>query len=329
MEKKILVMTSINPPTKAVRCYARMRDWSVIMVGDKKTPPGWTCDGVTYLPPADQEKLNYATVKEIPWNRPARANIGYLVAMECGASLITQADDDNIPSEHWGVPPFDGEFETISHDGFVNIYAHFTDMFIWPRGFPLDQILKKPQVKVSQQSAKVGVWQHLADHDTDVDAIYRLTSDAHVSFRQRPPVTLAPRAASPFNCQSTSFQRETFALLFLPTRVTPRASDIVRGLVAQPILWRHGYQLGFTAPTVVQQRNAHNYLDDFKEEILIYLHSADIFEVAQSAVKDGATMLDDLAAAYRSLVREGFVPDDELRAVEAWANDVQRLGRQS
>ena len=46
-----------------------------------------------------------------------------------------------------------------------------------------------------------------------------------------------------------------------------RFTDILRGLVAQPILAAYGYQGGFTGATVVQKNNPHDYMKDFVSEI--------------------------------------------------------------
>jgi hypothetical protein len=320
--KKSIVMTSINPPTEAVFKYAEMTDWDIVMVGDKKTPTPWECENIKYLSPEDQIKLPYTLSKILPWNLPARANIGYLYAMEAGHEFITQSDDDNIPNEHWGVPAFSGTFKTIEHPGFINIYKYFTDKFVWPRGFPLDKILTPTDVKEKDAQHKVGVWQHLADEDTDVDAIYRLINNNFIYFNQREPLVLSKGTKCPFNCQSTTYHKDVYPLLYLPAYITPRASDIVRGLITQPILWHHGYVHGFTAPIVTQKRNPHNYLRDFKDEILIYLHSEDILSTAEQALKKGVSISDNLHNAYKALIEKKLIPAEELPMLEAWLSDV-------
>ena len=60
-------------------------------------------------------------------------------------------------------------------------------------------------------------------------------------------MVLGTGTMSPFNTQNTLIRKELFALLYLPTYVTFRFTDILRGLVAQPIMWAAGYALGFTA----------------------------------------------------------------------------------
>lgn len=35
--KKVIVTTTINPPTKAIRLFEAMTDWELVVVGDLKT----------------------------------------------------------------------------------------------------------------------------------------------------------------------------------------------------------------------------------------------------------------------------------------------------
>ena len=318
-------MTSIHAPTEAVARFAESNGWTVVMVGDKKTPKDWKHDNVIYLSIKDQENLNYEITKLLPWNLPARAMIGYLYAMEHGAEIITQADDDNIPNDKWSVDKFNGNYSTLSENGFVNIYQYFTDKFVWPRGYPLNRILEKNKPKEKLKNIKVGIWQHLADKETDVDAIYRLTNNTPIFFKKRNPIVLVPGAVCPFNCQSTTFKKEMFPLLYLPAFITPRESDIVRGLVAQPLLWSTGHALGFTDAKVTQDRNVHNYLKDFKEELLIYKHSEDIFTAAKNAILPTNNLRDNLVNTYKVLVDKKLIPKKELLLLAAWLKDVNRI----
>lgn len=322
---KYLIMTSINGPTSAVEKYAAMKDCRVVMIGDKKTPENWKCNNVIYISPDQQEKLPYSIIKNLPWNIPARINIGYLYAMESGAEIITQSDDDNIPNEHWGIPDLNVNVSTIDANDFINVYKYFTTSFVWPRGFPLDKILKHKNVNEQREPSQVRVWQHLANRDTDVDAIYRLTNNEFIYFSQRSPIALKEGTVCPFNCQSTTFYKEAFLLLYLPSFISPRASDIVRGLIAQPLLWSLGLNLGFTSPTVTQERNPHNYLDDFREELLIYLESENIFNIAKNAIRLEASLPQNFFAVYQGLVDAKLVPPEELQLVEAWIDDFNYL----
>jgi len=327
--KTYLVMTSINAPTEAVRSYAQMEGLERVMIGDRKTPTDWEYDGFTYLSPRKQEKLRYKLAGLLPWNRPARINIAYLYALERGAEFIIQADDDNIPNGYWHTPVLTRNELMVDAEGFVNIYRHFSNKFIWPRGYPLNRILRNESFMESREECNVRVWQHLADNDTDVDAIYRLTINETMEFKQRKYLALKEGTVCPFNCQSTTYHREAAPLLYLPSLVTPRASDIVRGLVAQPILWSFGMNLAFTSPTVRQERNPHDYMVDFKDEMLIYLSAETIFDLVLGVVSKELSMYENLYMAYSELVKHGLVPEEELHLVESWNDDVAALTAES
>lgn len=129
------VVTSIYPPTDAVRRLAGLDGYELVVVGDKKSPPDWSCPGATFLPAAEQAGLAYNVATLLPWNHYCRKMIGYLHAMAHGAEVIFDTDDDNIPKDSWVAYPFTGDYATSRGDqGFVNVYKYFTDMHIWPAG---------------------------------------------------------------------------------------------------------------------------------------------------------------------------------------------------
>ena len=69
-------------------------------MGDLKGPANYSVPGaihqVIYLDPKTQEGLAYATALELPWNHFSRKNIGYLYAIQQGARVIYDTDDDNL-----------------------------------------------------------------------------------------------------------------------------------------------------------------------------------------------------------------------------------------
>jgi hypothetical protein len=176
-----------------------------------------------------------------------------------------------------------------------------------------------------QKTVKVGVWQGLADGDPDVDAIYRLTDNRPCYFRERDPLVLGRGTFAPFNSQNTLFFQELFPLLYLPAHVTFRFTDILRGLVAQPIMWEAGYQLGFTSATVVQERNPHDYLKDFESEIPCYLLAQKVVDVVSASVRKSVGISDNLFNAYEALLKKDIVRAEELGVLTAWLEDIRTL----
>ncbi|WP_022824002.1 STELLO glycosyltransferase family protein [Hymenobacter norwichensis] len=325
-----IVITSIFAPTKAVTKFAGLPDYQLVVAGDKKSPATWSEPNVVYLSVADQEAMGFQMATKLPFNHYGRKMMGYLHAIKNGAQVIVDTDDDNIPYDDWTFPTMEGEFATSPADkGFVNIYKNFTSHHIWPRGYPLDLILNNEhnlkEEELTTETAKIGIWQGLADSDPDVDAIYRLVDNTEVFFDKRTPIVLAEGTLCPFNSQNTAVRRELFPLLYLPAYVTFRFTDILRGLVAQPILWAHGYRLGFTEATVLQERNPHDYVKDFESEIPCYLHPNRVIAAVTRAIDKSVTVSENLRRAYAELAKENIVTEQEIELLDLWLADVASL----
>ncbi|MGI8893146.1 MAG: STELLO glycosyltransferase family protein [Bacteroidia bacterium] len=322
---KYIVITSIFKPTEAVQAFSKMNDYKLIVVGDKKTPEDWQCDNVDYISINQQENSDFKLATVLPFNHYSRKMLGYLKAIKNNALYIVDTDDDNIPKEKWTFPQFDQLQECTSENrGFVNIYQLYTKQKIWPRGLPLNliNIQFELEKELTVKKCKIGIWQGLADEDPDVDAIYRLTTDTPCYFEEREPVVLSKGTISPFNTQNTIIRRELFPLLYLPTYVTFRFTDILRGLVAQPIMWLYDYQLGFINATVVQKRNPHDYMKDFISEIPMYQHCERVLELVVKSISKSKSIEANLYNAYHSLLKENIICDEEIITLEAWLKDI-------
>ncbi|QPH38356.1 STELLO glycosyltransferase family protein [Pedobacter endophyticus] len=326
--KTHIVITSIFPPTEAIEKFSALEDFQLTVVGDKKTPEGWNYPNVNYLSIADQENSGFSLAKILPYNHYCRKMIGYLHAIKNKANRIIDTDDDNIPYDSWHFPDLEASQDHLNENlGFINIYQLFTEQKIWPRGLPLKLITTKYSLEeaVNEKKSNVGVWQGLADEDPDVDAIYRLTSDEPCYFNKRKPVVLSKGTLCPYNSQNTMYRQELFSLLYLPTYVTFRFTDILRGLVAQPIMWLYGYHLGFTEATVIQKRNPHDYLKDFMSEVPMFEYTETVIELVKSAISSDRSINENLRLAYQSLLNNGIVEQRELDTLDAWINDVENF----
>jgi len=317
---KFIIITSIFQPTEAIEKFSKFSDWKIIVVGDKKTSENWGFPGVTYISPEGQSEVSSIFSGLLPWNSYTRKNIGYLHAISQGAKVIYESDDDNIPLDNWvNEPEFSADAELLSKASFVNIYSYFTDKKVWPRGIPLRCVLDAETPNTSlAKNIKVGVWQFLADEDPDVDAIYRLTVNEPIYFNWRESLVLDHDVCCPFNSQNTYFRKEVFPILYLPSTVTFRFTDILRGLVAQPVLWAAGYHLGFGGATVLQKRNPHDYLKDFESEIPCYLSADIVVQIAKAVVSPKNSIPENLTSVYQALVDKDIVKVEELEILRCW-----------
>lgn len=326
MPTKFIVITSINGITDAVKAFAKKEDWHVVVVGDKKTPEleKNPHENVTYLSVEEQSKLGFDFYEACPFNHYVRKNLGYLYALSQGAEWIADSDDDNFPYDDWG----NGITETASMESvgdvkIVNVYSYFTDNFIWPRGLPLQSIQgpRPPEPKTACDH-KIGVWQGLADKDPDVDAIYRLVLNKPVTFDKRAPLALESGTYCPFNSQNTIWtDPKCFPYLYIPLSVTFRFCDILRGYIAQRGLWALQSELAFTEATVYQERNEHDFMIDFNDEVPVYQEVSKVMEFLDQVELEGDASK-DIVTIYKGLQKLGIVDERDVVGVQAFTGDM-------
>lgn len=311
------VITTINPPTAAVKVLSSTFDKNLIVVGDEKTPLAWEYENVTYINKG--EKL-YA-----PLNHYARKNMGYMKAISSGATLIYDTDDDNIPNQNWIFRELHTPTRKIFRKGWVNAYKLFSKEFIWPRGFPLKYIKEVNHYPTEDTVMDCPIQQGLSNGEPDVDAIFRLVFNKEISFEEKGSVTLTSGAWCPFNSQSTWWFPSCFVLLYLPVTVSFRMTDIWRSFVAQRCLWELGMGVTFHSPSeVFQKRNPHNFMNDFTLEVDGYLKNEEIAEILSSLTL-GSDMSENLFACYKALHENGIVKDGELESLQEWINDYKSI----
>ena len=204
---------------------------------------------------------------------------------------------------------------------------------VWPRGLPLDEIAASDSISGAPTSEPALVWapiqQGLADNAPDVDAVWRLTMDRIFHFDDRDSVYLKPGTWSPFNSQSTWWWPDAFPLLYLPSCCSFRMTDIWRSFIAQRCLWEIGAGLVFHGPEVFQDRNAHDLMRDFRDEIPGYTRNKDFIEVLERLTLDNDTTAvgDNLLHCYQSLIDAGFFADRERLLVDTWLRDLACIGK--
>ena len=112
--------------------------------------------------------------------------------------------------------------------------------------------------------------------------------------------------------------------MYLPSYCSFRMTDIWRSFVAQRCLWELGYGLVFHAAEVNQERNQHNLLRDFEDEVPGYVHNQRIADTLEGLSLHGGEsgVSENLLLCYEALVRIGVIPEKELALVQAWVEDV-------
>jgi hypothetical protein len=331
---RAIVVTTIAAPNAAMRSLASgaaRAGMSFIVVGDSKSPASYSLEGCGYYDLAAQRASGFSVGAACPIGHYSRKNIGYLFAIRGGADVIVETDDDNHPTSAFFAPR---ERRVVcahaTQRGWLNVYRHFSDASIWPRGLPLDAIHERGQDYEALAQAEVDcpIQQGLADDNPDVDAIYRLTQSLPQRFRADRSIALAYGVACPFNSQNTTWWRDAFPLLYLPSHCSFRMTDIWRSFVAQRIAWENGWCVLFHGPTVQQERNEHDLMQDFAGEVPGYLHNRRIVETLEALeLRPGrAHISHNLELCYRALVELGAVDHAELNLLRAWLSDLSTLG---
>lgn len=331
----IAVITTIQPPTVAVEeLNKRLRaiNAHLVVAGDRKGPSHFDLPDATFLSLQTQQNSRFELGRKLPVGHYSRKNIGYLEAIDRGASCLYETDDDNAPLSTWAARSEQVSARIVLADGWVNAYRCFSADRIWPRGLPLDALASSfasPVPMATEASiVRAPIQQGLANGSPDVDAVWRLVLDRPFDFDIGPSVLLKQGAWCPFNSQSTWWWPEAYPLLYLPSHCSFRMTDIWRSFVAQRCLWELGHGLVFHAAEVVQDRNPHDLMRDFNDEIPGYQRNRELVQVLEGlSLRPGQDQVaHNLRACYEALVARNFFPQDELSLVDAWLSDLEGLG---
>ena len=218
-----------------------------------------------------------------------------------------------------------------------NPYPSFVtlDDAAWPRGFPLTQIenastwsaigasgqplLKKESVP----HADIGVIQSLANHDPDMDAIWRLTRKLPLNFVDDVRIVLKSGTLSSYNAQATLH----YALwgMLLPVSVHGRVSDIWRSYIMQRLMQDVGQVIGFVSPFVKQVRNAHNYQGDFMSEIPLYAKTEALVRVLSEWKSTKETFQGRMVELFVELYERDFIGTKDVELVQRWIRSLAQV----
>ncbi|PKV76386.1 STELLO glycosyltransferase family protein [Pontibacter ramchanderi] len=335
MRKTFIVITSIadehHSILKKIAARAVSHQVPVILIGDSASPASFKLEGCEFYSLKEQAILPFALAQNLPTGHYSRKNLGYLLAISRGAEIIVETDDDNIPlATFWDERTDETEAYLLENTGWTNVYRYFTEINIWPRGFALEHLHKTLPSLRNFKLVKSPIQQGLADENPDVDAIYRLTMPLPVYFNLSPSVALGNNSFCPFNSQNTTWFKEAFPLLYLPSHCSFRMTDIWRSFIAQRIAWTCGWPILFHNCTVRQERNTHNLMTDFKDEISGYISNDAILNRLKNLhLKDGAVNIpDNMRICYAALIELGVFNALEENLLEAWLEDINLISQQ-
>lgn len=278
---KCVIITTINKPTETILKHMKKINYDVIIVGDIKTPNDYKKLNCIYLDIKSQRKFFPDLCELIPYNHYCRKNLGYLYAIKKGYNLIYETDDDNIPYDNFDNVLNNNNYQMITENDnkWINIFKYFTNnKWIWPRGYPLSLIKKhhKPNYSFKKSNKKPSIINGLVHNDPDVDSIYRLTcnNEDDVKWEENKSVLINNKNICVFNTQNTFWlNTDLFISMLIPTTVSFRYCDILRGLISNVILNKTNNYMMYCSPNVIQKRNDHNLITDFKSEYEMFINN--------------------------------------------------------
>lgn len=327
-----LVITSIaasdHPVLNQYAAHCKKENIPFYMIGDKASPSVFSLDGCDFYSLSRQRELDLNIVKLLPEKHYGRKNIGYLLAIRNGATVILETDDDNYAHpEFWNERTRQIKAHAIANKGWINVYEYYTKARIWPRGFALEKLQDAlpPLEDFKEILTDCPIQQGLANENPDVDAIYRLILPLPLNFEGKAKIALGNKTWCPFNSQNTTWFKEAFPLMYLPSYCSFRMTDIWRSFIAQRIAWVNNWSILFHEATVWQERNMHNLMRDFSDEISGYTNNLRIAETLDKLdLLPGADQLGrNLIMCYRAMVDLQLVDPKEIPLVEAWLQDLR------
>ena len=189
-------------------------------------------------------------------------------------------------------------FDPVGFAGYENL---------WHRGVPLEMINKRKYFIKPKQKIIPKIQASFWNGDPDIDAIARILFKPNCIFDKK-KFPFFSKSISPFNSQNTFISKEILSDYFLFPGIG-RMEDIW----ASFYISSKKYKIIYTEPTVIQKRNKHNLITDFKNEYLGYTKN---FELIDAIKKDPENI-------------NNFLPKRTLKAFDEWRKIISILKKRN
>lgn len=324
---KCVIITTINKPTEAILKHINNDDYDVIIIGDNKTPNDYKNLNCIYLDIQSQKKLFPELSDLLPYNHYCRKNLGYLYAIKKGYKIIYETDDDNIPYDNFDNIIYNNDFNNIQmiseeNNVWINIFKYFTNnAHIWPRGFPLSLLKTEPQFLIKNSEKNPSIINGLVENDPDVDTLFRIVCNHQNSIHwdKNKSILINNSNVCVFNTQNTFWLNpDLFICLLIPCSVSFRYCDILRGIINNIILKRTNNYMMYSSPNVIQNRNEHNLISDFKSEYEMYIHNETILSFIENNIENNNSIKELLVIIYNNLLINKVITQKDIDILNIW-----------
>jgi hypothetical protein len=323
---KCIIITTINKPTETIIKHINNKNYDVIIVGDNKTPDDYKTLNCIYLDISSQKKLFPELSELFPYNHYCRKNLGYMYAIKKGYKIIYETDDDNIPYDNFdNILQYNNlQIITEKNSKWINIFKYFTNnAYIWPRGFPLSLLKNNPNYFIQDTNKKPSIINGLVENDPDVDALFRIICNHQdsIQWEKNKTILIDNQNVCVFNTQNTFWLNpELFICLLIPSSVSFRYCDILRGIINNIILKKTNNYMMYSSPNVVQNRNEHNLISDFKSEYEMYIHNENILEYIENNIPENnsLTVKELLVLIYNNLLINKVITQKDINILNKW-----------
>jgi hypothetical protein len=328
--KSCVIITTINKPTETIIKHINNKKYDIIIVGDLKTPNDYSDLECIYLDVKKQKELFPELADVIPYNHYCRKNLGYLYAIINKYDLIYETDDDNVPYDNFDNILLD--ILSSSNGGinnndilecnnkWINVFKYFTNnSHIWPRGYPLSLIKSNQELTIEKSNYIPSIINGLVENDPDVDALFRLISKDNIEWDKNKKVLISNKNMAVFNTQNTFWlNKRLFISLIIPSTVSFRYCDILKGIIANIILKYTNNHLMICSPNVIQYRNEHNLISDFKSEVEMYIHNENILNYIEEGINYDDNIKDIILKIYNNLLKNKVINQLDIDILNMW-----------
>jgi hypothetical protein len=161
----------------------------------------------------------------------------------------------------------------------------------------------------------------LVENDPDVDALFRIICNHSecIKWDKNMRILIDNNNMCVFNTQNTFWLNpDLFICMLIPCSVSFRYCDILRGLIANVILNKTDNYMMYSSPNVIQYRNEHNLISDFKSEYEMYIHNENILDYIGNDIGDVSSIKELLSVIYNNLLVNKVITQNDIDILNKW-----------